>query len=110
MTESLHPFQILTPSFIMDAVESQGFRCDCRTFALNSYENRVYQVGIEEGEPLVAKFYRPNRWSDEQIREEHDFCFELAEQELSVVAPWQNGEGESLFHHGGFRFALYRRQ
>ncbi len=110
MPESPHPFQILTPSFIMDAVESQGFLCDCRTLALNSYENRVYQVGIEEGEPLIAKFYRPGRWSDAQIVEEHDFCSELAEHELPVVAPLRNATGESLFHHGGFRFALYPRQ
>ncbi len=110
MPENPHPFQALTPSFIMDAVESQGFRCDCRTFALNSYENRVYQVGIEEGEPLIAKFYRPGRWSDAQIIEEHRFCLELAEHELSVVPPWTNPDGESLFHHGGFRFALYPRQ
>jgi Ser/Thr protein kinase RdoA (MazF antagonist) len=108
--ENQHPFQTLTPSFIMDAVESQGFRCDCRTLALNSYENRVYQVGIEEGQPLIAKFYRPARWSDSQIMEEHRFCFELAEHELPVVAPWRNPCGESLFHHGGFRFALYPRQ
>ena len=94
----------------MDAVESQGFRCDCRTFALNSYENRVYQVGIEEGQPVIAKFYRPGRWSDDQIVEEHRFCFELAEHELPVVAPWANPAGESLFHYGGFRFALYPRQ
>ena len=110
MPESTHPFQTLTPSFIMDAVESQGYRCDCRTSALNSYENRVYQVGIDEGQPLIAKFYRPGRWSDEQIREEHEFCFELAEHELSVVAPCRNQEGESLFHYDGFRFALYPRQ
>ncbi len=110
MPESPHPFQTLTPSFIMDAVESQGFRCDCRTFALNSYENRVYQVGIEEGQPLIAKFYRPGRWNDLQILEEHTFCRELADQELSVVAPWRNGAGESLFHYGGFGFALYPRQ
>jgi len=110
MPETVHPFQTLTPDFIMNAVESQGFFCDCRTFALNSYENRVYQVGIEDGEPLIAKFYRPGRWSDDQIMEEHDFCFELAEQELPVVAPWRNRDGESLFHHEGFRFALYRRQ
>jgi len=110
MTASSHPFQTLTPSFIMDAVESQGYRCDCRTSALNSYENRVYQVGIEEGQPLIAKFYRPGRWSDEQIVEEHRFCFELAEHELSVVAPLQNEAGESLFHYQGFRFALYPRQ
>ncbi len=110
MTENTHPFQTLTPGFIMDAVESQGFRCDCRTFALNSYENRVYQVGIEEGLPLIAKFYRPGRWSDEQIAEEHRFCFELADHDLPVVAPLRNAAGESLFQHGGFRFALYPRQ
>ena len=110
MQESTHPFQTLTPSFIMDAVESLGYRCDCRTSALNSYENRVYQVGIDEGQPLIAKFYRPGRWSDAQIREEHDFCFELAEHELSVVAPCRNQAGESLFHFQGFRFALYPRQ
>jgi Ser/Thr protein kinase RdoA (MazF antagonist) len=110
MKETSHPFSTLTPNFIMDAVESQGFRCDCRTSALNSYENRVYQVGIEEEKPLIAKFYRPGRWSDEQIREEHQFCLELAEHELSVVAPWANSAGETLFHYDGFRFALYPRQ
>jgi Ser/Thr protein kinase RdoA (MazF antagonist) len=110
MTKNLHPFQNLTPGFIMDAVESQGFRCDCRTSSLNSYENRVYQVGLEEGEPLIAKFYRPGRWSDAQIIEEHRFCIELAEHELPVVAPWMNEACETLFHHGGFRFVLYPRQ
>lgn len=110
MSESQHPFQKLTPDFIMDAVESLGFHCDCRTFALNSYENRVYQVGIEEAPPLIAKFYRPGRWSDAQIMEEHRFCFELAEHELPVVAPWKNAAEESLFHFEGFRFALYPRQ
>ena len=65
-----HPFHGLTPDSVMDAVESLGFVCDCRVFALNSYENRVYQVGIEDHEPLVVKFYRPQRWSDEQILEE----------------------------------------
>jgi Ser/Thr protein kinase RdoA (MazF antagonist) len=110
MPESPHPFQTLTPSFIMDAVESQGYRCDCRTSALNSYENRVYQVGIDEGKPLIAKFYRPGRWSDEQIIEEHQFCLELTEHELSVVSPCRNEAGESLLHYQGFRFALYPRQ
>lgn len=105
-----HPFDILTPEFIMDAVESLDFRCDCRIFALNSYENRVYQVGIEEGKPLIAKFYRPDRWSDAQILEEHDFCRELAEHELPVVAPWTRTGGDTLFRHGGLRFALYPRQ
>ena len=110
MPESPHPFQTLTPSFIIDAVESQGFFCDCRTSALNSYENRVYQVGIEDGQPLIAKFYRPGRWSDAQIVEEHRFCLELAKHELPVVAPLLNTAGESLFQHDGFRFALYPRQ
>ncbi len=110
MPETEHPFQTLTPSLIMDAIESQGFSCDCRTFALNSYENRVYQVGIDDGPPLIAKFYRPERWSDEQILEEHRFCFELKAHELPVVAPWVNSAGESLFRHGIFSFALYPRQ
>jgi Ser/Thr protein kinase RdoA (MazF antagonist) len=105
-----HPFQTLTPGFIMDAVESQGYLCDCRTLALNSYENRVYQIGIEGENPLVAKFYRPGRWTDAQILEEHRFCFELTEHELPVVAPLENDHGESLFHFGGFRFALYPRR
>lgn len=110
MANAPHPFQTLTPAFVMDAVESQGFRCDCRVFALNSYENRVCQVGIEDEAPLVAKFYRPGRWSDAQILEEHAFCFELAEHELPVVAPLRNPRGESLFAFEGFRFALYPRQ
>jgi Ser/Thr protein kinase RdoA (MazF antagonist) len=110
MPDAPHPFDILTPEFIMDAVESLGFRCDCRILALNSYENRVYQVGIEEGKPLVAKFYRPDRWSDAQILEEHFFCLELAEHELPVVAPWSRTGGGTLFQHGGMRFALYPRQ
>lgn len=109
MNDTRHPFEALTPSFIIDAVESQGFVCDCRTLALNSYENRVYQVGIEEGAPLIAKFYRPGRWSNEQIAEEHQFCFELADHELPVVAPLRR-DGASLFEYGGFRFALYPRQ
>jgi Ser/Thr protein kinase RdoA (MazF antagonist) len=110
MTTSSHPFHTLTPSFIIDAVESQGFQCDCRNFALNSYENRVYQIGIEEGNPLISKFYRPARWSDEQIIEEHNFCIELSDHELPVVAPIRNSKGESLFKYKEFRFALYPRQ
>ncbi|HCE66971.1 MAG: stress response serine/threonine protein kinase YihE [Geobacteraceae bacterium GWC2_55_20] len=110
MTKSSHPFQALTPNFIIDAVESQGFYCDCRNLILNSYENRVYQIGIEDGNPLISKFYRPERWSNDQILEEHRFCFELAEHELPVVAPIRNSLGESLFIYKGFSFALYPRQ
>lgn len=110
MTQSEHPFQRLTPTFVMDAVESQGFSCDRRIFALNSYENRVYQVGIDESQPLIAKFYRPGRWSQQQILEEHTFCFELVEHELPIVAPLRNPEGTSLLEYDGFYFALYPRQ
>lgn len=110
MHASGHPFHLLTPDFIMDAVESQGFRCDCRNLTLNSYENRVYQVGIEDDRPLIAKFYRPDRWSGPQIIEEHELTFELAGHELPVVTPWRNPAGESLFHYHNFMFALYPQQ
>lgn len=105
-----HPFDQLTPDFIMDAVESQGYRCDCRILTLNSYENRVYQVGIEDSEPLIAKFYRPERWSDAQIQEEHDFTRDLAAQELPVVAPLADGDGQMLRLYQGFRFSLSPRK
>ncbi len=104
-----HPFATLTPDLVLDAVESLGFLSDARVLALNSYENRVYQVGIEGETPLIAKFYRPARWSDAAIREEHAFSFELAEHEVPVVAPLLQG-GESLFEHAGFRFALFPRR
>ncbi|WP_370278655.1 serine/threonine protein kinase [Pontibacterium sp.] len=109
MSSNPHPFETLTPSFILDAIESQGYWSDGRSFPLNSYENRVYQVGIEDAEPLIAKFYRPGRWTDEQILEEHQFSFELAEQELPVVAPIVK-DGQSLFQAGGFRFSLFPRK
>ena len=111
MTASeVHPFAKLTPDVLIDAVESQGYLSDGRFLALNSYENRVYQIGIDEAQPLIAKFYRPQRWSAAQILEEHQFCFELAEQELPVVAPLRNAGGESLFSYGDFLFALYPRR
>lgn len=104
-----HPFATLTPDLVLDAVESIGYLSDARVLALNSYENRVYQVGIEDSQPLIAKFYRPDRWSDAAIREEHAFSHELAEYEVPVVAPLQR-DGESLFEHAGFRFALFPRR
>ncbi len=108
--ETQHPYYSLTPDKVMDAVESQGFECDARIFPLNSYENRVYQVGLEEAEPVIVKFYRPGRWRAEQIQEEHDFSLELAELEVPVVAPWRNPAGESLFRHEEFLFAIYPRR
>ena len=104
-----HPFDTLTPDLVLDAVESIGHLSDARVLALNSYENRVYQVGIEGAEPLIAKFYRPDRWTDAAILEEHAFTAELAECEVPVVAPIVQG-GTSLFEHGGFRFALFPRR
>lgn len=103
------PYYRLDPDTILHAVDSTGLLTDGRLLALNSYENRVYQVGIEEADPVVTKFYRPGRWSDEQIREEHDFSLELADAEIPLVAPTII-DGSTLFHHDGFRFAVFRRQ
>jgi Ser/Thr protein kinase RdoA (MazF antagonist) len=104
-----HPFAALTPDLVLDAVESLGFLSDARVLALNSYENRVYQVGIDGEQPLIAKFYRPERWTDAAIREEHAFSQELAECEVPVVAPLSL-EGETLFSYADFRFALFPRR
>ena len=82
-----HPYTRLTPDCVIDAVESTGRFSDARILALNSYENRVYQVGIEDEKPVIVKFYRPNRWTAEQIDEEHRFTRMLLEQELPVVPP-----------------------
>jgi Ser/Thr protein kinase RdoA (MazF antagonist) len=103
------PYSELSPETVLDAIEAVGYRCDGRVLALNSYENRVYQIGIEDGNPLVAKFYRPARWSDAAIREEHSFAGELAAQEIPVVAPLLQA-GESLHIHGGFRYAVFPRR
>ena len=84
---SNHPFDVLTPDAIIDAVEAAGYVSDARLLALNSYENRVYQVGIEDEEPIIVKFYRPGRWTQEQLAEEHSFSEELVEAEIPVVAP-----------------------
>jgi len=105
-----HPYSALTPDLVLDAVESRGLRCDGRFIALNSYENRVFQVLIEDGAPVIAKFYRPGRWSDAQILEEHAFAIELVEREIPVVAPLADSGGKTLSAHGGFRFALFPKQ
>ena len=103
------PYSELSPETVLDAIEALGFHCDGRALALNSYENRVYQVGIEDGTPVVAKFYRPGRWSDAAIREEHAFAGELAGQEIPVVAPLLR-DGVSLHVHHGFRYAVFPRR
>jgi Ser/Thr protein kinase RdoA (MazF antagonist) len=106
---STHPYSRLTPDALLDALESAGWRGDGRLLALNSYENRVYQLWLEDGAVVVVKFYRPGRWSDEQVLEEHRYTQALADLEVPVVAPLAR-DGTTLFHHDGFRFAVYPRQ
>lgn len=103
------PFGPLTPDFVLSAVEASGLVCDGRLLTLNSYENRVYQVGIEDAQPLIAKFYRPGRWSDEAILEEHAFLAELADAEIPAVPALEVG-GSTLHHYEGFRVALFPRR
>jgi Ser/Thr protein kinase RdoA (MazF antagonist) len=112
-----HPYSRLTPDLVLDALDSVGVRGDGRMLALNSYENRVYLVYLEDGSSVVAKFYRPNiggtRWTDTQILEEHHFTTELAQLEIPVVAPLplQSEAGTcTLAHFGGFRFAVMPRR
>lgn len=103
------PYASLTPDLVLDAVSACGLWPDGRLLALNSYENRVWQVGLEDSAPVIAKFYRPGRWSDAAIIEEHSFAQELADAELPVVAPLVFG-GRTLLHHAGFRYALTPRR
>lgn len=110
MSADPHPFAQLSPELVIDAIESTGRLSDLRVFALNSYENRVYQIGLDGAEPIIAKFYRPERWSDAQILEEHAFSLELAENELPVVAPLRDDNGDTLFRFHNFRFALFPRR
>jgi Ser/Thr protein kinase RdoA (MazF antagonist) len=99
-------FSTLPPDCVLNALESVGFRSDGRLLALNSYENRVYQIGMEESAPVVAKFYRPERWTDAAILEEHAFVQELAEREIPVV-PALVLNGKTLHNFEGFRFAVF---
>jgi Ser/Thr protein kinase RdoA (MazF antagonist) len=103
------PFDGLSPDAVIGAAESLGIECDGRLFALNSYENRVYQVGTASHGTLVFKFYRPGRWSDPQILEEHAFALELAAAELPVVAPLEF-DSRTLLHRDGWRFAAFPRR
>ena len=97
----------LVPDLVLSAVEDLGFVVDARILALNSYENRVYRVGIEDAPAVVVKFYRPGRWTDEAILEDHAFSQSLAAHELPVVAPWKNENNESLHYFQGYRFSVY---
>ncbi len=108
MSETV-PYAGLNPELILQAVESLDLLCDGRLLALNSYENRVYQVGIDESTPIIAKFYRPGRWSDAAILEEHTFSQSLMMAEIPVVAP-QVIAGKTLHEFAGYRFSLFPRQ
>jgi Ser/Thr protein kinase RdoA (MazF antagonist) len=102
------PYARLTPDLVLDAINACGLWPDGRLLALNSYENRVWQVGLEDGAPVIAKFYRPGRWSDAAILEEHAFAQELADADIPVVAP-SVYTGRTLLHHDGYRYALSPR-
>jgi Ser/Thr protein kinase RdoA (MazF antagonist) len=108
------PYESLTPDTILDALESIGLEPSGSLLALNSYENRVYQAGLEDQSFIVVKFYRPERWSDAAIAEEHQFTQTLFDEELSVVTPMAltttDAGQQTVFQHGGFRFAVFARQ
>lgn len=108
--DSPAPFEGLTPDRILTVLESTGLACDGRLLALNSYENRVYQVGLEDDEPCVVKFYRPGRWSDAAILEEHRFVLQLAAREIPAVPPREIPGHGTLGHAGRERFSVFSRQ
>jgi Ser/Thr protein kinase RdoA (MazF antagonist) len=103
------PYEGLTPDVVLDALESVGLRGDGRMLALNSYENRVYQVSLEDDSYVVVKFYRPHRWSEAQLLEEHTFAHELVEREIPVVAPFEL-DGRTLNTFNDMRFAVFPRR
>ena len=103
---NLHPYAALDPDTVLSAVERLGLTVNGRLLALNSYENRVYQVGVDGSDPLVVKFYRPARWNDDAILEEHAFAAELVAHEIPIVAPLALG-GATLHYHHGFRYAVF---
>jgi len=99
-------FADLTPDLILDAIEDTGIRVDSGLLALNSYENRVYQFQDEDRTRYVVKFYRPQRWSNEQIQEEHDYALELVEHEIPLAAPLVIND-KTLHHYQDYAFALF---
>ena len=102
-------FKRLSPDLILDAIDDLGYQTDARILELNSYENRVFQIGIESAEPVIAKFYRSNRWTTDMIIEEHQFAAALADNDLSVVPPIDRA-GQSLFEFKDYRFALFKKR
>ncbi len=109
MESSQHPYADLSPVSVLEAVESLGYETDARIFPLNSYENRVYQVGIADKPSIIVKFYRPERWTTEQILEEHSFTRELVELEIPVVPPIEFAGGETLLRYNNFQFSVFEQ-
>ena len=107
--DPVHPYLQLIPDKVLAAVETLGFETDARIFALNSYANRVYQIGLVDSSSIVVKFYRPGRWSREQILEEHAFTKELAELEIPVIAPESFADKGTLIEFEDFQFAVFRQ-
>lgn len=106
LSMQVHPYTSLTPEIVLDALDDVGLHSDGCLLSLNSYENRVYRIGLESDAPIVAKFYRPGRWRDAEIVEEHTFVAALAERDIPVVAPRPiNGRTLHLFR--GFRFSVF---
>ena len=100
------PFATLSPERVLDSVEAAGFVTNGRLLALNSYENRVWRVGLEEGGHLIGKFYRSGRWTDAAILEEHAYAQELASAELPVVPPLAIA-GQTLLKQDDLRYTLF---
>lgn len=118
MSSDKTAFEQLGPNQILDSLDAMGWRTDGRVSGLNSYENRVYLVGLEDGSSVVTKFYRPKRWSDAAIQEEHTFTRELLETDIPVICPQQRREispvsddsaNDTLFHWQDFRFSVFPR-
>lgn len=107
--EATLAFRALDPITLLDAIDATGQLTDGRISALNSYENRVYAIGLDDGSSLVAKFYRPHRWTDASIIEEHEFCQTLLEADIPVIAPLADEQGHTLHTTGVYRFCLYPR-
>ena len=103
-------YQSLNPDRVLSAVDSAGFQTDGRMLEMNSFENRVFQIGLENEQSIVAKFYRPERWSDAAILEEHEYSLQLASQEISLVPPIIDARLQTLHYFEGFRFSLFERQ
>ena len=108
MTDMTAPFAHLSPDRVANAIEALGFYLQSEPFALNSYENRVYLFKDDDGQRWVAKFYRPHRWRDDAILDEHRFIQQLTDNGVAVGGVWQNAEGQTLHSVGDHRIAIFK--